>query len=64
MSGLDSIEPTEEVQLGDVIETDRGDFLLAVAANEFRATGKYYRGIFTGSPLFQVLKEKKETLLP
>lgn len=59
LSGLDSIEPTVEVQLGDVIETDRGNFFVAVAADEFTVRGKTYRGISTESPLFKALKGKK-----
>ena len=60
LSGLDSIEPTGEIQLGDVIETDQGNFFVAVAADEFSVNGKTYRGISTDSPLFQALKGKKD----
>jgi hypothetical protein len=47
------------VQLGDVIEADRGYFFDAVAADEFTATGKYCRGTSTKSFLFRTLKGKK-----
>lgn len=60
LSGLDSIEPTDEIQLGDVIETDRGNFFVAVPADEFTVGGKSYRGISTESPLFRALKGKKD----
>lgn len=60
LSGLDSIKPTEEIQLGDVIETDKGNFFVAVPADEFTVGGKSYRGISTESPLFQALKGKKD----
>ena len=60
LSGLDSIEPTEEVQLGDVIKTDKGSFFVAVPADEFTVEGMSYRGISTQSPLFQALKDKKD----
>ncbi|TXF89981.1 hypothetical protein FUA23_08485 [Neolewinella aurantiaca] len=60
LTGLDSIEPTVEVQLGDVIETDQGNFFVAVPADEFTVEGKSYRGISTQSPLFQALKGKKD----
>lgn len=59
LSGLDSIEPTEEIQLGDVVETDKGHFFVAVPADEFTIDGVAYRGISAESPLFQALKGKK-----
>lgn len=59
LSGLDSIEPTEEIQLGDVVETDQGNFFVAVPADEFTVDGVSYRGISAESPLFQALKGKK-----
>ncbi len=60
LSGLDSIEPTGEIQLGDVVETDKGNFFVAVPADEFTVGGKSYRGISTESPLFKALKGKKD----
>ncbi|MCX8210200.1 MAG: hypothetical protein OTI34_04085 [Lewinella sp.] len=59
LSGIDSIETTEEVQLEDVIEADRGDFFVAVAADEFTAVGKYCRGTSTKRFLFRTFKGKK-----
>lgn len=60
LGGLSSIEPTDEIQLGDVIETDKGNFFVAVPADEFNVGGKSYRGISTESPLFGALKGKKD----
>ena len=59
LSGLDSIEPTGQIQLGDVIETNQGNFFAAVAADEFTIDGKKYRGISTDSPLFRALLGKQ-----
>jgi len=59
LAGLDSIEPNEEIQLGDVVETDKGNFFVAVPADEFTIEGVSYRGISAESPLFQALKGKK-----
>jgi transcription elongation GreA/GreB family factor len=59
LSGLESIEPTGEIQLGDVVETDRGNFFVAVPADKFTIDGVSYRGISVESPLFQALKGKK-----
>ena len=59
LSGLHSIEPNEEIQLGDVIETDQGNFFVAVAADEFTVDGKSYHGISTESPLFKSLLGKR-----
>lgn len=56
LRGIESIEPTEEVQLGDVIETDRGNFFVAVPAGDFVVDGVHYHGISAASPLFQALK--------
>ena len=59
LSGLNSIEPTPEIQLGDVIETNLGNFFVAVPADEFEIAGVKYRGISVDSPLFQALLGKK-----
>lgn len=59
LSGLDSIKPNDQIQLGDVIETDKGNFFAAVAADEFTVEGTTYRGISTESPLFRALLGKK-----
>lgn len=59
LNGLDSIEPNEEIQLGDLIETDKGNFFVAVAADEFTVNGTVYRGISTDSPLFRALAGKR-----
>jgi transcription elongation GreA/GreB family factor len=59
LSGLDSIQPTPEIQLGDVVETDKGNFFVAVPADEFEIAGVKYRGISVDSPLFQALLGKK-----
>ena len=58
LSNLEAIDPTEEIQLGDVIETDQGHFFVAVPADEFEVDGVAYRGISTDSPLFQALLGK------
>ncbi|WP_020571778.1 hypothetical protein [Neolewinella persica] len=59
LSGLDSVEPTPEIQLGDVVETDKGNFFVAVPSEEFEIAGVKYRGISVESPLFQALRGKK-----
>jgi len=59
LSGLDTVEPTPEIQLGDIIETDKGNFFVAVPADEFEVSGVKYRGISVDSPLFQALRGKK-----
>jgi transcription elongation GreA/GreB family factor len=58
LRGIESIVPTEEVQLGDIIETDRGNFFVAVPAGDFVVDGVHYHGISASSPLFQALKGK------
>ncbi len=59
LSGIESIEPTAEIQLGDVIETDKGHFFVAVAADQFTVDGTTYRGISVESPLYLSLRGKK-----
>ena len=59
LRNLEAIDPTEEVQLGDIIETDRGNFFVAVAADDFEVGGVTYRGISTDSPLFRALTGKR-----
>ena len=58
LSNIDEIEPTEEIQLGDIIVTDKGNFYVAAASDEFEVDGKKYRGISTSSPLFRALLGK------
>lgn len=58
LSNIDEIEPTEEIQLGDIIITDKGNFYVAAASDEFEVDGKKYRGISTQSPLFRALLGK------
>ena len=60
LSNIDSINETEEVQLGDVIETDQGNFFVAVASDAFEVNGKEYRGISTDSPLYKALRGKHD----
>ena len=59
LNGLDSIEPNDRLQLGDVIETDKGNFFVAVPEEEFTIDGVSFRGISTESPLFQALADTK-----
>lgn len=59
LRNLDEIEPTQQVQLGDVLETDRGNFFVAVAADEFEVDGVNYRGISVDSPLYRALAGKQ-----
>ena len=58
LKGIETIDPTEEIQLGDVIHTDHGRFFVAVASDEFTVDGQSYQGISTESPLFQALLGK------
>ncbi len=58
LSNIEEIEPTEEIQLGDIIETDRGNFFVGAASDEFEVNGKKYRGISTESPLYLALRGK------
>ena len=60
LKGIDSIDPTEEIQLGDVIHTDQGKFFVAVASDPFTIEGVEYQGISTNSPLFQALLGKHD----
>ncbi len=58
LANIDHIEPTEEVQLGDILETDKGRFFVGAASDEFEVNGKKYRGISLDSPLYLALKSK------
>ena len=58
LSNLDQIEPTEEIQLGDIIKTDKGLFIVGAASDEFEVDGRKYRGISLDSPLYLALKGK------
>ena len=58
LSNIDNIEPTEEIQLGDIIETNQGTFFVGAASDEFEVNGKKYRGISTESPLYRALLGK------
>lgn len=60
LKAMNYSQPFSEVKLGAVIETDQGNFLVAVPANEFEALGKSYKGISTLSPLFKALEGKGE----
>lgn len=60
LNGLDSIEPNERLQLGDVIVTDKGTFFVAVPEEEFTIEGVNIRGISTESPLFRALVDIKD----
>ncbi|MEM7574486.1 MAG: hypothetical protein AAF433_16400 [Bacteroidota bacterium] len=60
LANLDQIEPTEEIQLGDIIETNMGNFFVGVPAMEFTIEGKQYRGISTDSPLYHALQGKHQ----
>ena len=59
LSGLNSIEPNDNIQLGDVIITNRGNFFVAVPEEEFTVDGVALRGISTESPLYQALAGKR-----
>ena len=58
LSNLEDIEPTEEIQLGDIIETDQGNFFVGAASDHFEVNGKTYRGISVESPLYLALRGK------
>ncbi|NJB86740.1 transcription elongation GreA/GreB family factor [Lewinella marina] len=58
LANIDEIEPTEEIQLGDIVETDRGLFFVGAASDEFEVNGKKYRGISTESPLYKAMQGK------
>ena len=58
LSNINEIEPTEEIQLGDIIETDKGTFFVGAASDEFEVNGKKYRGISVDSPLYKALRGK------
>ncbi|OAV43437.1 hypothetical protein [Lewinella sp. 4G2] len=60
LNGIDTIEPTEEIQLGDVIHTDQGKFFVACASDAFEIDGETYQGISTDSPLFRALLGKHD----
>ena len=58
LANIGEIEPTEEIQLGDIIETNQGTFFVAAASDEFEVNGKKYRGISVNSPLYKALRGK------
>ncbi len=58
LSNLEDIEPTAEIQLGDIIETDKGNFFVGAASDAFEVNGKSYRGISVDSPLYLALRGK------
>jgi transcription elongation GreA/GreB family factor len=58
LSNIEEIEPTEEIQLGDIIETNHGNFFVGAASDEFEVNGKKYRGISLDSPLYKALRGK------
>lgn len=60
LSNLDHIKATEEIQLGDVIETNKGHFFVGVPALEFEIEGISYRGISVDSPLYHALQGKHD----
>lgn len=60
LNGLDSIAPNDNIQLGDVIYTDRGVFFVAVPEEAFTIDGVTLRGISTASPLFRALAGKSD----
>lgn len=60
LNGLDSIEANENIQLGDVIQTSKGNFFVAVPEEAFTIEGITYRGISTESPLFRALAGKSD----
>ena len=55
---IDHVDATEEIQLGDVLHTNQGNFFVAVPAEEFEVNGTTYRGISTDSPLYLALRGK------
>ncbi len=60
LRGLDSIKANENIQLGDVIQTNHGNFFVAVPEEAFTVEGITYRGISTESPLFRALAGKSD----
>ena len=60
LNGISTIEPTEEIQLGDVVHTDQGKFFVACASDKFEIEGVTYQGISTESPLFRALLGKHD----
>lgn len=57
---LDAEEISDEVKVGAVVETDNGNFFVAVPANEIEVMGKKFTGVSVKSPFFQAIKGKKE----
>lgn len=60
LRGLDSIEANDNIQLGDVIQTNKGNFFVAVPEEAFTIEGITYRGISTDSPLYRALAGKSD----
>jgi hypothetical protein len=50
---MDHIQPTEKLQIGDVIKTDRGNFFVGVVSDKFELHGETFMGISTESPLYK-----------
>ncbi len=49
-------ETFDQVRMGAVIETNQGNFFVAVPATQFEVEGKTYKGISTRSPLYEALQ--------
>ncbi|WP_168038589.1 GreA/GreB family elongation factor [Neolewinella antarctica] len=60
LKGINTITPTEEIQMGDVVHTDKGKFFVACASDAFTIEGEKYIGISTESPLFRALLGKHD----
>ncbi len=59
LRSLSAVEQVfDRVESGAVIETNHGNFIVAVPATAFEVADQFYRGISTSSPLYQALEGK------
>ena len=56
LNAMNYSDTFDEVRLGAVVETDQGNFFVAVPATQFEVEGKTYKGISTRSPLYLALE--------
>jgi len=55
-----SIEPSTEVKIGSLVETDSGIYFVAIGKGKIELDGKAYFGISPASPIGQAMLGKKK----
>lgn len=59
LDGFDSFRARETVEVGTVVKTNQGNFIVAVPETTFTVGEETYQGISSKSPLFQEMQGKK-----